>query len=516
MNMKKAPKILLISSCLLGASALSVGYALSSSPIEAKAAETWGESASSAFISFFEGAVKLNSDLSISTYGDSYAFKLEDQVSSSARHLKIDVYRDGAYAGLLGETSVYADESDNAYLEALSIANEVTSSAIVDSNYDNVSFSENYGGFWTLPSTLSSGNFTSYFSVTSTDVGFSVTPTELGAGYLYTGLSAFLPTIDSSTYDQFSYQEDFLDFVITTDSTGLPNGMSFSFVKYDRYGGTIEDYDVTLSAIDAVTGLVPVTTSLSADDQTWIDDALSSLQAKLNVGNFTQNSAFYVYSSGNFYTTDYNYNCYYELDSDGTKYAPLMLCDFELEDEDNGTTLVGLYESGDVFYTLGISPESDYLAATTSATYSSIEEVVPAPNEISTDFYTLTTDEEGNRTYSFDLYSVAYDDYSFCYDILEALVGVGDYTALYSGIFLYATSTFYFDTLMLTFTSEGELSAIDLVYIYAASSYVLFETTFSNFGTTDISSVDDANIKGCLEVLARYEALEDSSSSEEA
>lgn len=456
------------------------------------------------FVNFFLNPIKVESDIHFSYYSDEVTFHSVDQIAPTRRHL----YMTAEYQGtstFIGETSVYGKD-DAAYSETLSLQNEVVSEAILDSDENPVSYSQYYSSWFKLPSSYSLSSFSKYFSVASSGSGYSVTLTPIGAGILLPRLADYLPSVDSSTYDSASYKETFEDFVIGCDENGVPTSMSFRLIYSDRYGGTYQEYSSALSSIEEAVGILPYEPTSSASDREELDALLSELGAKLEVGNFTTHTQYYLEdASGGRERTELSYNCYYELDStpsDGGHY-PLMLSDYELEASEYGLTLTGLYYWADdgLYCPTGVSPNSSFIEPLNSTTYEDVASCVPGIHEISSSFYEKNSD----GSFSFDLASVDFDTYYFSYSLVEEVLGVGDYVGTYLGVLKASSSSFNLQEL--TFYKDGENYVAELRAVSQVSSsyYLTAQVTFSSFGTTSLEEVDNATIASCLELVKEYE-----------
>lgn len=509
--MKKKILLPMASLAILG----TIASASSLSLVKAEDGTSWSDETKTSFVNFFLSPLKMESDFKISYYGDDVIFHSEDQISSTRRHLKVTA-SSGELTQFIGETSIYADENDYAYSESISLANEVVGEALTDSSDNQVSYSTYYSPWFKLPSSYSVSNFSKYFEVASAESGYSVTLTGLGEGILLPRLISYLPQLDSFNYDTSSYKESIEDFVILTNSEGLPTSMSFRLVYSDRYGGTYQKYETTLTALDEVVGLVPYTPTSTSEEQAELDALLSELGEKVLTGNFTQHTEYLIEytdtTTGNAtqVASGISYNCYYELDSNpyqGGEHFPLMLCDFELESTEYGLTLCGIYYFADssAYCRTGVSPEEDFIEPLDSATYTSIDAVTPGVQDISSDFYTKNSDGQ----FVFDLSSVDFDTYYFSYSLLEEVMGIGDYYGTYSGYFMSGSYAFDMDSLKVYKNSDGnfvtELKVTSQAVPYTGY-YLVAKSVYSDFGTTSLEAVNNATIQDCLEVVKAYEA----------
>lgn len=512
--MKKKVLLPMASIAILG----TIAGASSLSLVKAEDA-SWSDETKTSFVDFFLGAVDMESDFTLSYYGDGVLFHSSDQISSTRRHLYLTANYDGT-SQFIGETSIYAGSDGYAYSESLSIGNEVASSALTDDDDAQIVYADYYSSWFKLPSTYSVSSFSKYFSVASSDTGYTVTLTSLGEGILLPRLISYLPQLDSYNYDTSSYKEQIGDFEILCDASGLPTSMSFNLIYSDRYGGTYQHYDTTLTSIEEVTGITPITPTSSEEDRAELDTLLSELSEKILTGNFTQTTEYLIEEGGVLYETvdPITYNCYYELDSNpatGGSHYPLMLSDFPLEADSYGLTLVGLYYFADDGYycQTGISPEEDFIEPINSYTYSDIASIVPAVYSISSDFYTkkTVTGTTGTSTtgFVFDMASVDFDSYYFSYSLLEQVLGIGDYIGTYGGYFM--SGSYAFDLQHLTIYKEGDTYVTELSAASQALSdsdqYLVARSVFHSFGSTDMEAVDDVNIQNCLEVVKAYESM---------
>lgn len=430
--------------------------------------------------SFF--ASPYSSTATVTTSYDTRTYTAYDEVSSSER------YTERRSSNTLLERHFYTSSSGDAYEEKLSLSNTVISTALVDSEDNNLSFADEYGNPFYLVTTE---EIPYLFTRSNTSNGYIYSATEYGLSLLSPLLIKFYKTFDDMMWDT-SVQERINNLSITTDSEGNPTTLNYSHVKVDRYGGIAEEGTVSLQSIADVTSLSPVTSSLTSEQSEAFTSAISEIYPSILEGNFTQHFNLTTNALG---TNGASYNIYYDLPYElgsPENGLGLALSDLALYDSNEGETFTGLAygwqgSEGDPqygYWSVGVSPESQYMSTVSSEFYTSIASCTPALNTISPDFFTY---EDGK--YVFDLTSFAYNDLEFSLSIVDALFGRGDYLSAYSNQ-IYVNDM---DTLSIAFQAVTvDLSSTPTFSLqYLDSNDELQETfvSFSDFGTTDLREV---------------------------
>lgn len=424
-----------------------------------------------------------------------------EEVSDSARHSRLLVGDE-----VLLANDFASDPSGNALLQSINISNEVESSALLDGDSNAIPFST-YGSGYAPLSGLSADDISTYFEVAETETGYTLTGNQKATALLTPSLTAFQYYLNPYSFDTVSATQYVDKIVLELSSDGTPVSMSYRNVNADRFGAMGEYYEVEFEAIDEVSALSPLESSMGEEDKQTLQSALDSLAASLLGGNFTAHISIDAYSNGTKVRNEMEYNAYYDY------FGPreVMFTDLALQDSTYGKTYTGMAhyefdtsvsedetEHVDGYAIIGVSPESSYTSNITEDLVS-LEEAVPNVGLLNAELF--EKDEEG---YYFDLAGFLYNDYYFCFDVMESILGAGDYISRVASYYLGSTTslTFDFDSLRVDL-SEGELPVFRLCfYSDMFRSDIVTTVSFSDVGTTDLESVPD--LENVLSTFDKY------------
>ncbi len=424
------------------------------------------------FATFFTGNYEVDSTV-YNTYSKE-TFKVKDMVSSTAKANIVYDDKDN----IVSYTSIV---SQNGYAveQYITLGNKIDTREFSSSK---VSFKDNYGS--PLSKIMgSASNIAKYFTVNANDdETYTYTATAEGLAKASSSFGTFFSFYgDVYNWDSKTVQESIDNLKIISDSEGNPASLSFVKIKKDRFGGLKESFESTLSKIDSVPSIPTVTSKNDEATQKVLDDSLALLATKVATANFTQ-----TIKHPYFDESDLNgvYHNYYSYDSTG---YGAMLSDIPWYSSEYGTTYIGAgYSSYYGYYMAGVSPESGYTGATSSEYLDSVSEFLPQIATLSGDFFTYNAAKD---TYVFDLDKFYFDDYYFCFDILDCLFGVFDACADKFGYYLSDMSNYAMDfhSLSIKVSEATGLPEFSLVYTDSYGQKLTVSTSFSDFGTTDLS-----------------------------
>lgn len=454
--------------------------------------------------SFFAAPIK-----SVATITPRYAafggatFTATDEVSSTARHS--DLCLTGTKMPLL-QSDVTASSDGYVMLNTLGLNNVVESTEVTDDSNLPVAFAGNYDSGYKALAGIDASNFSRYFTVETAGNGYNLKGTDLLTALISPAMSKFLYTINPYSFDYLTSYQLIEGFELTVDANGTPTEARFANVLADAYGYMAEDYEVKLSAIDAVTPLTPYTSSLGEADLSALNASFQKLYEGVQGLNFTTNVKTTLVD-GTEIPNYGEYKSYYDLAGKfgGRK---LMITDMPLTDASYGTTYTGLAyftaESAGAagYYQIGVTPGtnggSGYAATLSSDAYSVDNGAVPFIQSFSTAFF-----EKADEGYVFDLADFPYLDYNLCFDIMAAVFGVGDYPTRMSGWYVESMTslTFGFDRLEVSIDGAG----YPVFKLYFASEAFAGDcvttVSYSDFGTTDVTA---HNLDGVLDTFDLY------------
>jgi hypothetical protein len=250
--------------------------------------------------------------------------------------------------------------------------------------------------------------------------------------------------------------------------------MTFTKVTKDRFGAVKNDFKCAIESISELNTLTPVKAQLTEEEALEFETKLSSFQALIDKGNFTQN--FSIYNG------QHSYSNYYQINEDTESiFGRVMFSDMPLIDQHYGQTYVGLLDTGAGLQQFAVSPEANFSGTMSDTIYPDIAELLPQFTAISSDFFF----KDGN-SYIFDIGAFLHADVYFCADLLTALMSFVDPGTSVAGVYI-NNYTYTFAGLIFSFDSNNVLSGSLSYYI---DSYLLTtEFSFTNIGTTDITKV---------------------------
>ena len=434
------------------------------------------------------GDVRIQAQIT-SNYSDT-TYRLVDEVGETARNTMT------AIGNGIGERHSYIrDEDGNTIEETLNIHNDVVSTALDDGQTEPtpIDFDSTYGSPFQA---LTEDNIDKFFTLEETEEGYRVLPSAYGEPILATSLDAFYPMHDSYTWDSYSLTSYADDIVITADENGIPETLSFDHVKTDAYGGIVEHVEATLEVLPSIPRLAPIASTLPASEREALQNAIDTLGDNIRSGNFTQRVLMTEAGDSGLPAI---YRNYYDLPYTGDmeEGLGLMLSDFGGLNDGTGTVYTGLGygwqsdESQQVTYgywAVGVTPVSGQFGMVSNEFYPSIAQAIPTLSQLSADFF--EKEEEG--VYRFDLSAFEHYNREFAIEVLTAILGVGDYLSHISAQFYVDDSvalTFGFKTLTIDIT-KPENPTFELTYLDTAGTLQTTQTSFSDFGTTDLRTVD--------------------------
>lgn len=412
-----------------------------------------------------------------------------DELSSEAR---VSTFSQN---GKILDQAYYFDNNGKAYEQYLTVSNEVAEKVLYGSDGNTeLSYSAFSGTpfhFLTKDAFTGSSSIVYYtrylnelFDAKSVGEKTILYLTEYGEGKLTSSLTTFFTSKDPFNWDSTSLKETIADFALTLGSDGNPEALSFTRVKQDKFGATTESYDCTLTILDEISSLTPIEGTMDEADATVLRNALDTFQTSLNDGNFTQTTSV---ANGSYY-----YHSYYDLNPSLGSKTRLMISDFDdLYDTTYGHTYMGVqYNSSEGEYQIiGISPSVEYSAQANDTTFTTITEVVPQIGDLSTDFFTVQ-ENDGVKSYVFELKDKVYNDYYFSSSVLDCVFGPADYLAAFGGLYVGTDNSNYdFDTLTLTINEDGTVSST-LVFENSYGTYNA-EVSYSDIGTTNLLEAGD-------------------------
>lgn len=434
--------------------------------------------------------------------------------TTPVRHSKFDVilYTSDEQGTYVTKKEYYYTADSNGYTseQYLKLNNTIGTRDVTNSSGKKILFEGNSNSpFYKLKNKKDS--LTSYFDIEQTSDGYTFTMTEEGKVLLTTSFINFFPTISSSylySFDSKTHQILLKDLQVTTDPTGKPLNMKFTKIEQDFYGAVSESYLSEFSTLSNNPSLTPITSSLTSEQKTKLQNKLTEVQTGITYGNFTQNVVINTHATDSS-TSEvsefvYNYNNYYDLSSYYGSGNRLYLSSLEMTDSTYGSTFIGLaYDSTyEGYYYLAVSPKQTYYAALEdSVYYDSLTDLIPSLGDISPDLFTYSNDDT-NDIYTLDLENQNFNDYNFSLSILESILSTSDPAVRY-GLFLDNSSSYEFDfkKFCITIKEDGSLVfSIDYTDMYGLDAS--FNTTISNANSTDITKTGDENINSCLDILS--------------
>lgn len=384
----------------------------------------------------------------------------------------------------LQEKFISKDSQGNAIESYISISNTVETRKLLDTSGEGILFDSYYASPFSLFKNLTHSQFLSYFTVTTQNGTYVWKATDYGYSVLSNALLSFYADYDGMIWDR-SLVRSIENLFFTTDLEGNLSTLSYDKIKKDCFGGIQEHHDIAMTRIEKTPDLLPVVGSLSDEVKSIYESKMAQFQALLNEGNFAQEIT--IKQSRN---TLIQYRNYYSLNDDETRQLPPMaLSSLLLQDASYGNTYVGLLDVGDEttsYQRYGISPAADYYAAINDTTYSSINEVIPQYQAISSDFLTYN---ERTDTYVMRLSDALYADNDFSNQLLKTLFGVLDPCANFIGMYFYQNGTYYFQSLTMHFDELGYLSGT-LTYLYAGVT-LTSTFSFSEIGAINLAEKED-------------------------
>lgn len=414
------------------------------------------------------------------TYGYSTGKRLiVDAVSSNYRYTKIS----DSLGKVLSET-YYKKSGNYAVEQYLDITNTVLEKNVTDKNGNQVAFDTLTGNPFSF---LTLDNIGDYFIASNSDDGLILTPTGKGQGRLNSSFASFFSFDDSYTFDGKTLSEYVEDFKLLLSEDGTPSRMMFNMVKKDMFGGLRETYVTDLSLIEDVLTMKPVEAKATGDSFTRLNNAMTSLKNDMAKGNYTvsftvdqwdQNTSSPSYSN-------ISYNSYYQFDNET---HPVMLSDLKLYDSTHGTTYIGVAQASNGSYQwIGVSPSSNYISAIDDNSYDEPTSFLPTVGSFSPNFFAVNGDK-----YTFDIENLIQADHTFQVGLLTGLTGSADYLSQKYGNYVANASTMKFDFKTLDIELDGN-KVKDFVLTYGGVDGRDHKLTisYSNFGTTDISKVDE-------------------------
>lgn len=421
------------------------------------------------FCNFFNGTYKVTSSVRNSYSGKTYT--VIDEVSSS------------------GKTKLVKDNNDNilssnyvisvggiAKEQYLDISNNIRTRDVSDTP---ILFND-YFASPLAKVTSNKDKIVDYFDIESKDNKVIYAANKTGLEKVSNVFSSFFSFVeDDYSWDVTTVKETLNNLTITCDTNGNPSEMSFKKIKKDRYGSIAEIYSSTLEKVETISSLNKDVYSGSEESKTRLVNALNSLSTELGHFNFSQ--TINLAALGDYST----YKNYYDFDSYGNG---LMICDIPFAEPTYGKTYIGMtyseLEGG--YYMIGISPESDYYASTSSDVESSLFNCIPLIRYISVDHFEY--DETSNK-YTFDLDKFMFNDYEFSIQMLKTLFGTNDPIAFKFGYYFKDTKNYVFDfhSLDIEINSEEQLT-FTLNFVGPNGKNQSASTTFSDFGTVDLST----------------------------
>ncbi len=425
----------------------------------------------------------LQMDATLTTV-DGSTLQIQDQISSDVRTTTV-------FSGSAVESqrTFLRDSQGDADELYLNMQNEIETIALDEGDQDQtpIDYDETYGSPFQM---IDADNIGTFFTVESAQEGYQILPTPKGKSVLATSLDSFYPFQENEVWDSVSVRSYAENIRFAADGNGTLTSLSFDHVKEDDYGGMAEHYEVEVSAIDSVTRLSPVTSTLTAEQETALANVFTTLGSQLATGNFTQSVTMTQAAT--------SYQNYYDLPYTGNVEdgLGLMLSSAALSDGSNsvytglGYGYRGAEETGDLefgYWAIGVTPATEQFGMVSNEFSTSIEAAVPTLGSFSTDFFS-TTD---GVTYEFRPSSLPFYNREFAIEIMTGLLGVGDYLS-------HTSSQYYLDDLTaMSFDFErvriniadASNPVFTLYYRDPNGQLCTTQTRFSDFGTTDLQTL---------------------------
>lgn len=435
------------------------------------------------------------------------------KATSPVRHSQFGLLiqsNDNSYSQALDFKEYYyvADSDGYTSEQYLKLDNTIGKREVTNSNGKKILFEGNSNSpFYKLNNKKDS--LSTYFDIEKTTSGYTFKMTDEGKVLLTTSFINFFPTISSNylySFDSRTHQILLNDLSIYTDENGSPLSMEFSKVEQDFYGAVSEKYTSTFSSLESSPSLTPITSTLTSEQRTKLEDKLEELDSGLTYGNFTQDvivNSHTIDSDSNVSEHVYSYSNYYDLNSYYGSGNKLYLSSLEMTDSTYGSTFIGLaYDSTyEGYYYLAVSPDENYYAALESSVYySTLSSLIPSFSGISPDLFNYSLDGN-NEVYTLDLEDKTFNDYYFSLSILEAILSTSDPGVRY-GLFLDNSTSYEFDfkKFYITIKEDGSLTfSIDYKDSYGLDASL--ETSIKNTNSTNITETNDANINACLKII---------------
>lgn len=423
----------------------------------------------------------------------------------------------------LFSTNFYSRNADGNTIEStLNISNQVVDTLMDegDTEATPIDFDSTYGSPF---QGLDANNVKKFFTVKADGEGYLVETTSYGEGILSTSLATFYPMNDTYTWDTRSVTAYADNITFSADKDGKITTLTFDEYKVDAYGGIKAQVEVDLEKVSAVQELSPVTSKLTADQASKLDQVLLDLGQKISGGNFTQTITMTELPSSNPLHKGVTYKNYYDLpyaNNDPSNGLGLMLSSRALSDGTNavytglGYGWLGGENETEIdygYWAVGCTPATGKFGMVSNEFYTDIDAATPTLRNLSSDFFTI----DSTGVYHFDLDSFPYYNREFAVETMTAILGVGDYLSHISGQFYLSDTTtmdFDFDDLAIAFDKDGNL-VFTLTYKDAENEEQTTETSFAEFGTTDLQKVD--SLKKAVEI-AMQNIFNTSTSEEDA
>ena len=376
---------------------------------------------------------------------------------------------------LISEQSVAKSATGGTTGEYINIQNEVHSREFLTEDGEPILYDIQYGNPLKNLANLSNSQLNSYFDIEKIDSNYILTANDLAYGVLTKNMINFFDVLSSYVYDLDTKTEEIQDLVITLNEYGEPTDMTFTKVTKDRFGAVKNDFKCVIESISELNTLTPVKAQLTEEEALEFETKLSSFQALIDKGNFTQN--FSIYNG------QHSYSNYYQINEDTESiFGRVMFSDMPLIDQHYGQTYVGLLDTGAGLQQFAVSPEANFSGTMSDTIYPDIAEILPQFTAISSDFFFKDGD-----SYIFDIEAFLHADVNFCADLLTALMSFVDPGTSVAGVYI-NNYTYTFAGLILSFDKDNILSGKLAYYI---DSYLLAtEFSFTNIGTTDITQVE--------------------------
>lgn len=386
---------------------------------------------------------------------------------------------------VLYDETYFKDTSTGlAKVEYLDISNKVASKDYLDEDGNTVSYDAVFVNPMRNINTVTEENFNEYFTTSFENPNYVIEATDKGNALFSQNFLSML-YFEAGIIDYLSGTTFTDNIKIKLTSEGDPFLINYDVICQDKYGATKSNYTVFLTQLDEVKSVTAASNKLDETEETKLQNGLTSLQSKLDEGNFTMNVKLSADIAGA--QEIISYNNYYHLDGESGKgkVGPLMLSDLVLYDSSRGNTYCGIKYTTDMGYFMyAVSPQARYDDAMNSTSFASIRDVVPFVGEISPEFFEAGANE---NFYVAEFYGKSYATQDLYFTLYQSLLSSIDAALMVVDLY-YSTTNGYLLHSMQAMVQEDTMTFIAAIVIDNNMYYLT--VNYTDFGTTDIHTVE--------------------------